>query len=75
MIGVRFDKKTEKRLNHIAKATHRTVSYYVRQAVQRYLDEEEDVLIALSRIEDKPDELLTTEQLWKRLGWTKDLVK
>jgi RHH-type rel operon transcriptional repressor/antitoxin RelB len=47
MIGVRLDKKTEKRLNHLANSTHRTVSYYVRQAVQRYLDEEEDTLIAL----------------------------
>ena len=72
MIGVRLDEETEKRLTALAKSTHRSISFYVREAIQRYLAEEEDVLLALARIEDKPDRFLTTAELWERLGWNEE---
>ena len=51
MMTIRLPDNLEKRLSQLAEETHRTKSYYVRQAVEEYLDDQEDYLIALSRME------------------------
>ena len=50
MIAVRLPKDIESRLENLAKKTGRTKSFYVREALQEYLDELEDMYIAHSRI-------------------------
>lgn len=68
MLAVRLDKDIERRLEKLAKETHRPKSYYVREAVRLYLDEQEDYEIALSRLRDHSDKLISSDEMRKRLG-------
>ena len=68
MLGVRLDKETEERLERLARETHRSKSYYVKEALVEYLAEKEEALIALARLE-KGEKPLSTDELWRALGW------
>ncbi len=68
MLAVRLDKDIERRLEKLAKETHRPKSYYVREAVRLYLDEQEDYEIAISRLHDHSDKLISSDEMRKRLG-------
>jgi len=74
MIGVRLDKNVEGRLQRLARDTHRSMSYYVKEAIAEYLSEKEDTLLALSRLEQakKP---MTTEEMWAAVGWNGETEK
>lgn len=67
MLAVRLPDQLEDRLSQLARQTHRSKSYYVKQAIQDFLDEQEDHLIALSRLEKK-NPILTLEEMEDRLG-------
>ena len=55
MLAVRLDRETEDRLNRLAQETGRRKSYYVKQAIENYLEEREDYLLALAVLErDEP---------------------
>ncbi len=66
-ISVRLDTKTEKKLEKLAKKTGRTKSWYIRHAIDDYLEEWEDYHIALSRLESEKGEL-DISKVKKRLG-------
>jgi RHH-type transcriptional regulator, rel operon repressor / antitoxin RelB len=51
MLALRLDQETEQRLEDLARRTGRTKSYYAKRAIVEFLDDEEDYLIALSRLE------------------------
>ena len=51
MLGVRLGEETEQRLAHLAKATGRSKSYYAKQAIDQFLEEREDLLLALAALE------------------------
>ena len=51
MIAVRLEEDLEKRLEHLSHETGRSKSYYVKQAIENYLDDREDYLLALSVLE------------------------
>ena len=51
MLAVRLNPDIEQRINHLAKTTGRSKSYYVKKAIERYLEDEEDLYIALYRLE------------------------
>ena len=51
MLAVRLDRKTEDKLNRLAQETGRSKSYYVKQAIENYLEEREDYLLALAVLE------------------------
>ncbi|MCI0469681.1 MAG: ribbon-helix-helix domain-containing protein [Nitrospirae bacterium] len=68
MLAVRLDEEIESRLEKLAKETHRPKSYYVREAVRLYLDEQEDYEIALSRLHDHSDKIISSIEMRKRLG-------
>ena len=46
MIALRVSEDTEKRLAHIATATERSKSFHVRRALEAYLEDQEDYLLA-----------------------------
>lgn len=52
MLAIRLDVETEQRLNHLATRTHRTKSFYVKQALLEYLDDLEDIYLAQKELED-----------------------
>ena len=55
MLAVRLNRDTEDRLNRLAQETGRSKSYYVKQAIENYLEEREDYLLALAVLErDEP---------------------
>ncbi|TVQ23899.1 MAG: ribbon-helix-helix protein, CopG family [Spirochaetaceae bacterium] len=55
MLAVRLDPETENKLNRLAHETGRSKSYYVKQAIESYLEEREDYLLALAVLErDEP---------------------
>ena len=55
MIAVRLDPTTDERLTRLANETGRSKSYYVKQAIDAFLEDREDYLLALAVLErDEP---------------------
>ena len=50
MLAIRLPVEIEKRLAELARATGRTKSFYVREAILEYLDDLEDVYLAEKRL-------------------------
>ena len=67
MLTIRLNDDLENRLIALSDKTGRPKSYYVRQAIQRYLEEKEDYLLAVSRLEKK-NPRISIEDLEKKLG-------
>ena len=67
MLAVRLPEKLEHKLDDLATQTGRTKSFYVRKAIEEFLDNHEDYLIALARLE-KRNPRLSLEELEKELG-------
>jgi len=51
-IAVRLNPQLEMRLERLARRTGRSKSLYIRRALEEFLDEQEDYLIALQRLEE-----------------------
>jgi RHH-type rel operon transcriptional repressor/antitoxin RelB len=60
-----------KKLSPLAKSTHRSKSYYVQRALEEFLADQEDHLLALVRLE-KNNPRLTLEEMEKRLNDLED---
>jgi len=67
MLTVRLSPKLEARLNRLAKRTGRPKAYYAKKALEEFLDEQEDYLIALSRLENNLP-AIPLDEVVKRLG-------
>lgn len=52
MLAVRLPKGLEDRLSSLALRTHRSKSFYVKEALEKYLEDEEEHQIALEAYED-----------------------
>lgn len=52
MLNVRLPENLEKRFDKLAKETGRTKSYYVRKAMEQFIEDKEDYLLAVTRIEE-----------------------
>lgn len=66
MINVRAP-DLEKRLNNLVAVTGKTKSYYVKQALENFLEEQEEAEIALQRMQEKLPGI-TIEEMERRLG-------
>lgn len=53
MIAVRLPKELEAKLNKVARETHRSKSYYIRKALEQFLEDREDYLLVIARLEEK----------------------
>jgi len=67
MLSVKLPEELESRLNNLASRTKRSKSFYMREALERYLEEYEDGLLALDRLNDKNAEYLSHEEAEKYL--------
>ncbi len=67
MLTVRLSRNLESRLNRLAKRTGRPKSYYAKKAITEFLDEQEDYLIAVTRLEENLPPIPLNE-VAKRLG-------
>ena len=67
MLAVRLDSTVEGRLAKLAHETGRSKSYYVKQAIENFLEDREDYLLTLAVLEkEEPRKTLT--EVRKELG-------
>jgi len=67
ILSLRIPKVLNEKLKEIAKKTDRTRSYLVRKALEEYLEDLEDYLIAFERYTREDKEYLTTEEVKRYL--------
>lgn len=71
MLTIRLPADMENRLNVLAEATNRPKSFYVREALERSLEDIEDVYLAetaLERFRASGERAIPLEELEERLG-------
>ncbi|MCK5292177.1 MAG: ribbon-helix-helix protein, CopG family [Thermoplasmata archaeon] len=67
-ISLRLPEVVLEQLEEIATESDRTKSYLIRKAIERYLEEYADYRIALDRLHDKDDKIISSKELRKRLA-------
>ncbi len=60
-IAVRLEKELHQRLSSLATRTGRSKSFYVKQALAHYLEDLEDLYLAVDRIENPGDRVSMEE--------------
>jgi predicted DNA-binding protein len=66
-ISVRISDKLKKVLEIIAKETERSKSFHVQKAIKFYLKEQADFQIALDRLNDSSDSIISISEMRKKL--------
>jgi RHH-type rel operon transcriptional repressor/antitoxin RelB len=67
-ISVRLPKTLVDRIDSIAKETERPRSYIIQKALQSYMEDYADLQIALDRLRDKTDPVISGKELRKSFG-------
>ena len=67
-ISVRLPKNLANQLDGIAKETERPRSFIIQKALEFYIEDFADLQIALDRLHDKSDEILSAKEMRKSLG-------
>ena len=67
-ISVRLPKALVERLDAVAKETERPRTYIIQKALESYIEEYADLQIALDRLHDKTDAVVSGKELRKSLG-------
>lgn len=67
-VSVRLPAEIVHELENLANATERSKTYIIRKAIESYLQESADYLIALERLNDKDDEIISSEEMRERLA-------
>ena len=66
--SIRLPSATAKRLDRLAKVIDRPKSQLIKKALDEYLEEYEDYLIAIGRLNDKNDKIISEKEMRKKLG-------
>ncbi|MCJ7587198.1 MAG: ribbon-helix-helix domain-containing protein [Candidatus Aminicenantes bacterium] len=67
-ISVRLPKELAEQLDSIAKETERPRSFIILKALESYIEEFADLQVALDRLHDKSDPIVSGKELKKSLG-------
>lgn len=67
-ISVRLPEKMVKGLSDVASNTERSKSFHIQKAVEIYLEDYADLQIALDRLKNNNDELISGNELRKEIG-------
>lgn len=67
-VSIRLPESLAKELDHIAKETERPRSFHVQKALEGYIEDFADVQIALDRLRDHKDPVISGRDLRKSLG-------
>lgn len=67
-ISIRISEDLAKRLDSIVRETERPRSYIIQKALESYLEDYADLQIALDRLHDKTDDVISGKELRKTLG-------
>lgn len=68
VLSFRIPEEMEKKLEELSKRTEKPKSYFIRKALEEYLEDIEDYADALDRYTRANAEYLTTEEVKKSLG-------
>jgi predicted DNA-binding protein len=66
-VAIRLSENESKALNRVVRLTERTKTYILREALRNYLREYVDYQIALDRLNDTTDEIISTKEMRKLL--------
>jgi RHH-type transcriptional regulator, rel operon repressor / antitoxin RelB len=69
VVAARFTDEVLAELDDVARELRRTRAELIRRAVEIYLAEHADHQIALERLNDPSDPVVSTEEMWRELGW------
>lgn len=67
-ISVRLPENLASRLDSIAKETERPRSFIIQKALESYLEDFADLQIALDRLHDMGDEVISAKDMRRSLG-------
>jgi RHH-type rel operon transcriptional repressor/antitoxin RelB len=66
-ISLRLPDKLAKELDSVSKETERSKSFHIQKAVEQYLTDRVDLQIALDRLNDTTDPIISMENMRKKL--------
>jgi len=69
VVATRFSDEVLAALDDVARELRRTRAELIRRAVEIYLAEYADHQIALDRLNDPADSIVSTDEMWRDLGW------
>ncbi|MGD0210597.1 MAG: ribbon-helix-helix protein, CopG family [Desulfomonilia bacterium] len=67
-ISIRIPDKLAQELDVISKDTERPKSYHIQKALEAYLEERADLQVALDRLHDTTDVVVSINDMRKKLG-------
>lgn len=67
-VSVRLPDRTARALAKLSKMTDRPKTYFIEKALESYLAEHADYQVALDRLRDKDDPVISSTELRKRIG-------
>ena len=67
-ISVRLSKNLASQLDSIAKETERPRSFIIQKALESYIEDFADLQIALDRLQDKSEEVVSSGEMRRSLG-------
>jgi len=66
-LSVRISEPLARELDEVAKSTERSRSYHIQQALKSYLKEQADLQVALDRLQDSTDPVVSLKDMKKSL--------
>lgn len=69
-ISVRLPDETARALEELAEATDRPKTFLILRALETYLEEYADYQVAIDRLRDKDDPVISSDELRQRLAST-----
>jgi len=67
-VSVRLPNNLAEQLDSMSKETERPRSFIIQKALESYMEDYADLQIALDRLHDKGDEIVSSKEMRKSLG-------
>jgi RHH-type rel operon transcriptional repressor/antitoxin RelB len=67
-VSIRLPEELTKNLDEIAKETERPRSFHIQKAIETYIEDFADLRIAIDRLRNPKDEVISSKELRKSLG-------
>jgi RHH-type rel operon transcriptional repressor/antitoxin RelB len=67
-VSIRLPDELVEQLENVARDTERSRSFIVQRAIEFYLEDYADLQVALDRLRDKSDRIVSSDELKKSLG-------
>jgi RHH-type transcriptional regulator, rel operon repressor / antitoxin RelB len=67
-VSIRIPDQLSKRLDTIAEETERPRSFVIQKALEAYLEDYADLQVAIDRLRDNADTIITSDEMRKSLG-------